>query len=113
MEIAQKVDFVHKNGGITVCAHPFRDRFYISNPDTPPNPDLFDGIEVYNQFNRPEENEKALEFAKKHGKIMTSGGDVHAANDVGFAGIDFWAEIYSYEDFITALKNGEYELLRK
>ncbi len=112
MEIEEKVDFIRKNGGITVCAHPFRDRFYISNPDIPPNPDLFDGIEVYNQFNRPEENQKAFEFAKKHGKIMTSGGDVHAAEDVGFSGIDFSVEINSYEDFIAALKNGDYKIIK-
>ncbi len=111
MDIKDKADFVHKNGGITVCAHPFRDRFYISNPDTPPNPDYFDGVEVYNHFNKPEENRKAFEYAKKHKKIMTSGGDVHAAEEVGVAGVDFSVPIETYADFLNALKNGQYELI--
>lgn len=113
MSIEQKAKFIRKNGGITVCAHPFRDRFYISNPNTPPNPDYFDGVEVYNHFNKPEENKKALEYAKKHKKIMTSGGDVHAAADVGVAGLDFSVPINTYEDFLDALRKGKYELITK
>ena len=29
MDPSQMADFVHQNGGITVCAHPFRNRSYI------------------------------------------------------------------------------------
>jgi len=107
----EKVELIHSLGGITVCAHPYRARAYIPNPDSDPDPTLFDGIEGYNRANMPEENDKAFAFAKKHGLFTTSGGDVHSSNNFGNAGIAFNTEIKDYSDFLNRLKNGDFSLI--
>ncbi len=107
----EKADFIRANGGVTVCAHPFRDRAYIPNPNSEPDPYLFDGIEGYNYANDPEENEKAVEFAKKNKLFITSGGDVHRSNDFGRAGIEFSEKIRDERDFVNKLKSGKFRLI--
>lgn len=104
-------DFVHSNGGLTVCAHPFRERAYIPDPDSPPDVTLFDGIECFNFFNKPEENEKAFKFAETTSLFKTSGGDIHKAADLGKAGIAFSEPVETYNDFIKKLKSGDFILL--
>lgn len=107
----EKADFVRANGGITVCAHPFRKRSYIPDPDKMPDPYLFDGIEGYNYANSAEENQKAVDFAIENKLFLTSGGDIHRAQDFGFAGIEFNEKLKSDRDFINKLKSGDYELI--
>lgn len=111
MNPREMADFVHKNGGITVCAHPFRNRAYISDPDTPPDISIFDGIECYNHFNEPIDNVKAFIFTKNTGLFMTSGCDIHHHSDFGNAGIEFFEEIKSYEQFLSLMKKGEFKLI--
>lgn len=111
MSAKQKADFVHQKGGLTVCAHPFRHRDYIPDPDTPPDISLFDGIECYNHHNLPEDNEKAFLFAKNSGLFMTSGCDIHGHGDFGNAGIAFYEPVKTYEKFLELLKSGNYKLI--
>lgn len=111
MSAKEKSDFIHENGGLCVCAHPFRDRDYIPDPNTPPNPDLFDGIEGFNLFNQTEENEKAFVFALNNKKLVTSGGDIHRAKDFGNAGIAFDTPVTDYKTFIENLRSGDFKLL--
>ena len=56
--------FVRENGGMIFCAHPFRQRGYITDPSDEPDMTLFDGIEVYNRGNTDEDNLTAEIFAK-------------------------------------------------
>ncbi|MBR4123077.1 MAG: PHP domain-containing protein [Clostridia bacterium] len=109
----EKSDFVRSNGGLVVCAHPFRKRSYIPDPDTEPPASLFDGVECYNYFNSDEDNQKAFEFAKKNNLLETSGGDIHKSADLGKAGIDFNVPINTYEDFLENIKKGNYTLITK
>ena len=109
----EKADFVRANGGITVCAHPFRDRAYIPNPDAEPDPYLFDGVEGYNLCNQESENEKAFEYAKKNNLFTISGGDVHSDKSFGFAGLEFSQKLNDDRDFIQKLKSGNYKLITK
>ncbi|MGI6279750.1 MAG: PHP domain-containing protein [Acutalibacteraceae bacterium] len=111
MSAKEKSEFVRKNGGLCVCAHPFRHRGYIPNPETPPNPDLFDGIEGYNYFNTPDDNEKAFIYGLNNNKIITSGSDVHHAEDFGNAGIAFERPIKNYADFLKRLKSCNFRLI--
>ena len=59
----EKSDFVHRNGGWFVAAHPFRHRWYITEEDaeTPPDLRLYDALEIYNEGNLPGENPRAIE----------------------------------------------------
>lgn len=111
MSAKEKTDFVHRFGGLCVCAHPFRDRSYIPDPETPPDPDLFDGIEGFNLANSAEENQKAFDYAIKHNKFITSGSDTHSVKNFGNAGIYFNAPITTYKSFIKKMKNGEFGLI--
>ena len=107
----EKAKLVHKLGGLTVCAHPFRNRSYIPDPDTEPDLTMFDGIEMYNSGNTPEDNLKAELFVRKNKVIPTSGGDVHTAAGFGKAGIAFETEIKNYSDFLKRLKAGDFSLI--
>lgn len=111
MSAKEKSDFVHRLGGLCVCAHPFRDRSYIPDPETPPNPDIFDGIEGFNLCNKPEENEKAFKFAKENNKFITSGSDTHSKENFGNAGISFDTPVTDYATFIDKMKKGEFKLI--
>ena len=103
--------FVRENGGFVACAHPFRNRFYIPNPDREPDASLFDAIEGYNYFNKPQENEKAVEFAKKHSLPIISGGDVHCCTDFGSSGIATEDPIHSEKELLFVLRSGNYKII--
>lgn len=111
MSIREMAEFVRQSGGIIVCAHPYRNRSYITNPDIDPDPTCFDGIEVYNAHNSFEENARAYAFAQKHGLIMISGGDHHIAERLGGSGLDFQTRIKNNEQLVAALRSGDYELI--
>ncbi len=111
MSAREKTDFVHECGGVCVCAHPFRDRDYIPDPENEPDPDLFDGIEGFNYCNKPEENEKAFIYALNNKKFITSGSDTHDNKNFGNAGIVFEAPVTDYKTFIEKLKKGEFKLI--
>lgn len=104
-------DFVHANGGVVICAHPFRDRPYIPNPDEIPDVALFDGIETYNYANQPQENEKAYALATDHHMVMVSGGDVHHIKNFGNSGIAFEEPVESEAQFLRLLKSGQFKLI--
>lgn len=104
-------DFVWQNGGFIVCAHPFRNRSYIKDPDRIPDMSCFDAIEGFNHFNRPEDNEKAIVFGKQNGYRMTSGGDIHRVTDFGNSGMAFYERLYTNENLVKKLKSGEYKYI--
>jgi len=89
----EKSELIHSLGGITVCAHPYRNRSYIPDPDSDPDITLFDAIEGYNRGNPDNENEKAVVFAGQNKMIITSGGDIHSAASFGPSGIAFDTEM--------------------
>ena len=108
----EKSDFVRSKGGICVCAHPFRDREYIPQPNKIPDLSMFDGIEVYNNANSSEENVKAFLLAANNPeKIITSAGDVHYFEQINNTGMLFFEKINNNKDLIKQLKSGSYKLL--
>lgn len=111
MDLHQMAAFVRKNGGIIVCAHPYRVRSYIPDPDRDPDHTCFDGVEVYNSHNTEEENAKAMAFALKHGLLQLSGGDTHTTELFGGSGIAFKSRIKSNKELISALKTRDYSLI--
>ena len=96
---------IHAAGGIVVHAHPFRVRHYM-NADAPPRLDLADGVEIYNACNRPGEDRQALAAAERGEFILTSGGDIHEADDtrIGSAGILLPRRVRDEKAFVLALK---------
>ena len=106
---------VRKAGGLISMAHPYREEPYI-NPAVGPRPECLDGAEVYNAGNRTDrENRRALELAREHGLLFTSGGDVHSVRDEGLgqAGIALRERARSSGDIVRALKSRDYRLVVK
>jgi len=98
-------------GGFIAQAHPYRVAAYIKN-QLPAAPEFLDSVEVYNASMPPDVNEKALEFAKRHGLPMQSGSDSHNV-DLRFppSGIALDKKAESIFDIIGAIKSGAAEML--
>ncbi len=111
MDIKTMSAFVRKNGGFIVCAHPFRNRDYIPDPDKEPDPTLFDGVEVFNRGNTTGENGKAMAFAKRFGLREISGSDAHDVHEMGRAGIALYERARTESDLVKMLKAGAYRLI--
>ena len=105
LTLDELVDRVHAYDGIVIQAHPYRDRHYV-NMNVGPRADIVDGIEVYNVYNKPGEDKKALELSRQKDYIITSGGDIHVAADpnIGSAGILLPHRVHNEKEFVAALK---------
>lgn len=105
LSLDELVQRVHEAGGLVIQAHPYRDRYYV-NMAVPPRSDIVDGIEIYNSGNRPGEDRKAFQLAQTGSYILTSGGDVHFAEDpkLGQAGILLPHRVRNHWEFAAALK---------
>ena len=95
--------------GVTViAAHPFRG-------DRKPKSDFVHGLEIVNAADNHyyiNNNDKALALAEQMPHLLrTSGSDCHHIEDAGRGGIITDHKITSAEDFIEALKSGNYEII--
>lgn len=99
---------VQAAGGLVIQAHPFR----YCGPEVPLQPELFDGIEVYNASNHPNGNRDAAQCAPA-GTILTSGGDIHWAGDakIGMAGIILPYRIRDGHELVAALKRRDHQCI--
>ena len=69
---------IKKQGGKVLLNHPFK-HHNLSKIDF----DLIDFIEGYNSRLTKEENQKALNLAKKHNKPILAGSDAHCYHEIG------------------------------
>lgn len=112
LSLDEMVKRVHAYGGLAVQAHPYRSRWYI-NMDVEPRADLVDGIEVYNIGNQRHEDQQALELSRTGDFILTSGGDIHKADDLklGMAGIALPYRVRNGKEFVAALKRRDHRCI--
>jgi hypothetical protein len=103
--------FVRENGGYLAQAHPFRSAVWISNPG-PAEPGLMDGMEVLNASMDNRTNNKALEFARRHGLAMQAGSDSHHFSDNAMSGISLSKKASNIFDIIYEIKSGTAELIK-
>lgn len=105
LSLDELVQRVHEVGGVVIQAHPYRDRYYV-NMAVGPRADIVDGIEIYNAGNRPGEDLQALQLARTGDYILTSGGDIHFAEDarISQAGILLPYRVKNEWEFADALK---------
>jgi len=98
---------VNKAGALMVQAHPFRERYYLSEIHL--HPSVVHAVEVVNAENDEEFDRKAFAYAKQYGLSMTGGSDLHDASKVGASslGMDFSYPLSSLEAFIAAVKAGK------
>jgi len=87
-------------------AHPYRPGHTIANPD------LLDGLEVYNGHPRHNSrNDKARAFADEHRLLFLSGSDFHQKGDEASGGIISSKRISCTSELIHTLKNLSFESL--
>ncbi len=103
---------LNKFGALCIQAHPYRDRAYITNPRLLPL-EFIDGIEVYNYYNKPQNNVLAEELADKHPDlILTSGADAHSGDAMCKAGIETTVRITDEKQLVNVLKSKNYTLIK-
>nr|WP_321297213.1 PHP-associated domain-containing protein [uncultured Sphaerochaeta sp.] len=98
---------VNRAGGLMVQAHPFRERYYLSEIHL--HPAVVHAVEVVNAENDEEFDRKAFSYAQRYGLSMTGGSDLHDVVKVGSSslGMDFAYPLSSLSDFIAAVKEGK------
>ena len=111
MNLKEKSDFIKSIGGLVSCAHPFRHREYIKEPDAIPDASCFDAVEIFNLHNTDEENEKALKFCFENNLLPISGGDTHTIENWENSGIIFNKRIKDEKSFVSELKKRDYKII--
>lgn len=108
MGIHSFTKMAREDGILTIQAHPFRFGMMVTNPND------VDGIEIFNGHpGHNSNNDIAEAWAKKYGKIMTSGTDHHDPEHLPRGGILTDFPITGEKQLIEVLKSGEYELIRE
>ena len=108
----QRLEFfklIREAGGFVIQAHPFRERYYIS--DIRLSLDYVDAVEVYNLGDTDEQSRRSYEYAKKLGLPMTGGTDIHSIHDrevVGGVGLE--KAISTVEELIEEIKSGRVQI---
>ena len=107
---AEKViEFIHKQGGIAVCAHPYTNRHegfgdYVYDYQ-------FDGIEINGSLDK--KYHRLAEKAANSMDIPTLGGsDAHSVRQLNTFGTKFEKPIKSINDIVNAVKNKECKALK-
>lgn len=107
MKVAEVAEAVRGYGGLFFQAHPFRNHMRIVNPE------ILDGIEVYNgHIGQESRNDIAELWADKFGLLKISGSDYHHDTSVIGAGILTAEPVTSPAQLVDILKSGRYELIR-
>ncbi|MBR2381954.1 MAG: PHP domain-containing protein [Clostridia bacterium] len=98
-------DTIHKAGGFIIQAHPFRERYYIS--DIKLSLDYVDAIEVLNLGDEDVHSRRSYEYARNLSLPMTAGTDIHSIRNRNVvAGVGFESKISTVEELIDGIKRG-------
>ena len=95
---------VHDAGAVMIHAHPYRERYYLS--DIKLTPGICDGIEVYNAANNDNQNALGYQYAKSLGLPMTAGSDIHFFHDRPMGGMLISDRIGSCGEYKDCLMAG-------
>ena len=100
-------EFVHNEKDLLLIqAHPFRDGMTIINPE------LLDGIEIYNAHPRHNSrNDLAEMWQKKYNLLYSAGSDAHESGDIS-SGILTDIKIDDNQTLLHVLRSGEFEIIR-
>lgn len=107
----ETVKRIKGQGGLVCVPHPFDSMRSASRLRTPAldrlvEAGMVDILEVFNaRAVKPEDNEKALQYAREHGLAMSAGSDAHTLLEVGRA----YAEVPDFntpEELLAGLRAG-------
>lgn len=111
MDAESILAWVRNEGGVAIPAHPFR----RSRPADPNILPLFDIIEVANGRNQLAENERCRSWiaSKGHGKKCIGGSDAHTPDEIGCVVTVFGKNIYTPENLVRELRDGDYAVQQR
>ncbi len=100
---------IREAGGFVIQAHPFRERYYIS--DIRLSMDYVDAIEVFNIGDKPVHTRRSYEYAKNLGLPVTAGSDIHSIIDFPVVGgVVLESKVSSIEELIACIKEGRSQI---
>ncbi len=107
--VEEQYQLVHKDGGIVIHAHPFREASYI--PEIRLYPEYVDGVEGINASHGTSlYDAQAQQYANKYNFPQTAGSDIHSTDLFG-GGMAFAEKLTDIQDFIRAVMNRKGKLL--
>jgi predicted metal-dependent phosphoesterase TrpH len=98
-------ELIHEQGGIVYMPHPFAGGKGGGGRILESIADLIDAVEGFNaRLHRQALNDRAVEWARRHGKPLGAGSDAHTLGEVGRA----YVEVPDFDDtpgaFLAALR---------
>jgi predicted metal-dependent phosphoesterase TrpH len=112
LEPAETIEILRRQGAVISVSHPF-DRLRKGawqEADLVQILDQVDAIEVFNaRCVFPEDNERALAFARQHDLIGTAGSDAHTRPEYGQAVTLLRPFANTPQDFLAALQTASFE----
>lgn len=111
--IEEQYALVHRDGGMVIQAHPYREAWYI--PEIRLFPEFVDGVEIRNashygkapgEDGRSNYDVQAQAYADAHGLPYTGGSDIHSTNLL-YGGMAFSRKLTDVCDYMQAVKNRE------
>ena len=111
--IEEQYELVHRNGGMVIQAHPYREASYI--PEIRQFPNASDGVEISNASHygrvpgadgRSSYDAKALQYAEKYNLPHTGGSDIHSTKLL-YGGMAFSRPLVDVQDYIRAVLQRE------
>ena len=110
MRMSSLPDFCREAGVLAIQAHPFREAHYIDHIRLFPTAE---GVEIFNSSRGELCNTLAEFYANAYGKIAIGGSDCHHIEQKILSGLAFEEEIHSEQEFITALRQGKGQIIKK
>ncbi|MBP3577780.1 MAG: histidinol-phosphatase [Lachnospiraceae bacterium] len=114
ISVEEQYELVHKDGGMVIQAHPYREAWYI--PEVRLYPDYVDGVEIFNASHygkkvREEDGRtmydvQAKEYAEKYNLPYTGGSDIHSVNLL-YGGMAFERPLTDVKDYMKAVLHRE------
>ncbi len=98
-------NLIHESGGYIIQAHPYRERYYIS--DIRLARGLVDAVEVLNVGHEDVYSRRAYEYAKNLGMPMVGGSDIHSiTGSVRTSGVGLQRKVNTVEELVAELREG-------
>ncbi len=108
MKKKAELAFMMEHGALIIQAHPFREASYIDHIRLFPR--SVHGVEIINACRTEEENALADIYANHYNLLKFAGSDNHnASRQKKLAGVGFEEPINSVDEFITKIKNNEFD----
>lgn len=104
LDARELLALVESKGGVAIAAHPFRPGRSVS--EFAVSEGLCSVVERVNGRNKPEANERTLEWFDRYQLSASGGSDAHTLEELGRTPSRILAPIAGRADFIKALKAG-------